>query len=70
MWESSHLLFSGIKTGMYDDAVHFAFSSRLNQLPPNDAVRKQKKNILEYLFSSVLSQFKKFHPSGNLNFII
>ena len=29
---------------------------------------KRKKNILEYLFSSVLSQFKKYHPSGNLKF--
>jgi len=26
--------------------------------------------ILEDLFSSALSQFKKFHPSGNLNFNI
>jgi len=30
--------------------------------------RQQKKNIFEYLFSSVLSQFKKYHPSGNLKF--
>jgi len=37
-----------------------------NPLPPSDAVWKQKKNILEDLFSSVLSQFKKYHPSGNL----
>jgi len=28
----------------------------------------RKKNILEDLFSSVLSQFKKYHPSGNLKF--
>jgi len=34
--------------------------------PPGDAVRKQKKYILENLFSSVLSNFKKYHPSGNL----
>jgi len=27
-----------------------------------------EKNILEDLFSSVLSQFKKYHPSGNLKF--
>jgi len=27
-----------------------------------------RKNILEVLFSSVLSQFKKYHPSGNLKF--
>jgi len=28
----------------------------------------KKKNIFEDLFSSVLSQFKKYHPSGNLKF--
>jgi len=28
-----------------------------------------EKNILEDLFSSVLPQFKKYHPSGNLKFI-
>jgi len=28
-----------------------------------------RKNILEDLFSSVLSQFKKYHPSGNLKFL-
>jgi len=27
-----------------------------------------KKNVLEDLFSSVLSQFKKYHHSGNLKF--
>jgi len=27
-----------------------------------------EKIILEDLFSSVLSQFKKYHPSGNLKF--
>jgi len=27
-----------------------------------------EKFILEELFSSVLSQFKKYHPSGNLKF--
>jgi len=37
----------------------------LNPLPPSDAVRKQNI-ILEDLFSSVLSPFKKYHPSGNL----
>jgi len=26
------------------------------------------KNILEDIFSSVLSHFKKYHPSGNLKF--
>jgi len=40
----------------------------INPLPPSDAVRKQKKNILGDLLSLVLSQFKKYHPSGNLKF--
>jgi len=39
----------------------------LNPLPPNDAARKQK-SILEDLFGSVSSQFKKYHPSGNRKF--
>jgi len=38
----------------------------ISPVPPCDAVRKQKKNILEDLFSSVLTQFKKYHPLGNL----
>jgi len=29
----------------------------------------RKKNILEDLLSLVLSQFRKYHPSGNLKFI-
>ena len=41
----------------------------LNPLPPSDAVRKQKKNHFRSdLFSSVLSQLKKYHPSENRNF--
>jgi len=40
-------------------------NNHINRLPPSDAVRKQK-NKLEDLFSSILSQFKKYHPSGNL----
>jgi len=45
----------------------FAFEHcEINPLPPSDAVRQQKKNILEDLFRSVLSQFKNYHPSGNL----
>jgi len=36
--------------------------------PPSDAVRQQEKNIIEDLFSSVVSQFKNYHPSGNLKF--
>jgi len=31
-------------------------------LPPSDAVRKQRKNILQDLFRSVLSQFKNIIP--------
>jgi len=42
-------------------------NERVNPLPPSDAIRKQK-NILEDLFSSVLSQLKKYHPSENLKF--
>jgi len=33
-----------------------------NPLPPSDAVGKQKKNILEDPFGSVLLQFKKISP--------
>jgi len=40
----------------------------LNPLPPSDAVREQKNNISDDLLSSVLPQFKKYHPSGNLKF--
>ena len=40
----------------------------VNPLPPSDAVRKQKKIVLENLFSSVLSQIKKYYPSENLKF--
>jgi len=42
----------------------------LNPLPPSDPVRQQEKLkiILEDLSSSVLSQFKKYHPSVNLKF--
>jgi len=39
-----------------------------NSLPPSDAVREQKKNILRDLFNSVFSQFKKYHPNGKLKF--
>ena len=31
---------------------------------------RNRKIFLEDLLSSVLSQFKKYHPSGNLKFII
>jgi len=42
-----------------------------NPPPPSDAVRKQKKFILEDLFSSVLSKLKKkITPLETLNLII
>jgi len=48
---------------MIHECVHrFSF---LNPLLPSDAVRKL---ISEDLFSSVLSQVEKYHPSGNLIF--
>jgi len=37
----------------------------INPLPLSDAVWKQKIYILADLFSSVLSQFKKYHPPGH-----
>ena len=40
--------------------------NKFNPQPPSDAVRKQKKNILHDLSSSVLLQFKKYHPYENL----
>jgi len=40
----------------------------VNALPPSDAVREQKKDILEDLFGLLLLQFKKYHRSGNLKF--
>jgi len=42
------------------------FLRKFNPLSPRDPVRKLKN--LEDIFSSVLSQFKKYHPSGNLVF--
>jgi len=43
-------------------AVIFAM---LNPLPPSNAVRGKKN---EWIFSLVLSHFKKYHPSGSLKF--
>jgi len=45
-----------------------SFSHETNPLPPSDAVRQQKEIILEDLFSSVLSPFRKYPPSRNLKF--
>jgi len=59
------LIFNVLDFYVYDkerDNLH------INPLPPSDAVSLTEKNILEYLFSWVLSQFKKYHPSGNLKF--
>jgi len=40
----------------------------VNPLPPSDAIRQLEKFILGDFLSSVLSEFKKYHPSGNLKF--
>jgi len=40
----------------------------LNPLTPSDALRKHRNFGLQDLFSSVLSQFKKYRPSVNLQF--
>ena len=45
------------------------FISGLTHYRPSDAVRRTEKLFtLEDLFSSVLLQFKKYHPSGNLKY--
>jgi len=54
----SALTFSGRFPKYFLGGISFVF----NPLPSSDAVRKQKKNILEDLFSSVLPQFKKISP--------
>jgi len=69
-------LFGGLdisKKYLVPPSKHFSpglrhnFWSNLNSPPPSNAFRKQK-NILEDLFNSVLSQFKKYHHPGNLKF--
>jgi len=40
----------------------------INPLLPSDTIQKQKHFILKDIFSSVLSQFKEYHPSGSLKF--
>jgi len=40
----------------------------LNHYRPAMPFGNRKKNILEDLFSSALSQFLKYHASGNLEF--
>jgi len=48
--------------------VRFVTFRVVNSVSPSDAVRKQKKISLEDLFNSVLSQFQKCYPYGNLKF--
>jgi len=48
-----------LKFGVHDSYPYAPLKLSLNPVPPSDAVRKQKKNILEDIFHSVLSQFKK-----------
>jgi len=50
----------------------FTHYFRLTFTPNHPAMpfANRKKNILEDLFSSVLWQFNKFHPSINLKFIM
>jgi len=64
-------------SGPYGRGHHSCFSTfqgstisafSFNPLPPSGAVRKHKIYILEDLFSSVLSQFKKYLHSRNLKF--
>jgi len=46
-----------------------SFFKQVNPLPrPAMPFGNRKKNILEDLFSSILSKFQKYHPSGNLKF--
>ena len=60
--------FKGDMTWSFDGAKHETPNVALhNPLPPSDAVRKQKNKRIS---SSVMSQIKKYHPSGNLKFNI
>jgi len=52
---------------IYLSVLKLLRQSIINHYRPCDAVRKQKKNISEDVFSSELSRFKK-KPSGNLKF--
>jgi len=56
------LILSNAKDGVVHQQVCSTIFQKYRveeELPPSDAVRKQKKTILEDLISSVLSQFKK-----------
>jgi len=52
-----------VKNNQTDD---YNINNHINPPPPSDAIRKQKKYVLEDFFSSILSQLKNYHPSGNL----
>ena len=44
------------------------FYSKYEPISTQRCRPETEKNVLEDLFSSVWSHFKKYHPSGNLNF--
>jgi len=56
-------------TSKIENFLH-SLKNFFNPPPPSDAVQKQKKSILEDLFSSVLLQFKKMTPLETWNLII
>jgi len=54
---------------MNKTSAHLKHKSEFtNPLPPSVAVRNQKEKKIDDLFRPVLLHFKKYHPSGNLNF--
>jgi len=59
MAEGLNLVKLNIKGGMDFILTHYR---------PAMPFGRRKKNILEHLFTLVLSQFKIYHPSGNLKF--
>jgi len=63
------VVFGAIEYPPSTNRYSFLSNRALNPLPPSDDVRQQKKTILEDLFSSVLSQFKKYYTSGNLKLV-
>ena len=58
-WSSSYWLVSNCLKFWWKPLTHYR---------PAMPFGNRKKNILEDVFSSALSQFKKYHPSGNLKF--
>jgi len=62
------LFSSGTGIARFRDALNINAFEFFNPFPLSDADRKQKIIILEGLFSSELSQFKGYPPSGNLKF--